>query len=147
MSIGVVDFFNAGRRHSISVPSMDGALKPNDSLDGADVLCEIAEPDNLVGQNGSVLFSSGRRILKLDVQAQPRVNCVLEFESQVTFLAVNNDQMAVGLEDGEVRFIGGRFNGLSLRRIGDRAVRAPVAACFADDQTLILALGSKRNPA
>lgn len=140
----VLDRLRGAGRFSTSVPAMDGALKPNDALDAADELYRTTEPDNLVESGGAVHFSIGGEVVRLRPdEATPRVTRVVGFSSGVTCLADFGEQMAVGLERGEVRIVGGRFDGMVINRVGDRPTKAPVAACFENADTLVLALGSQ----
>lgn len=146
MFLGAADWLKGSGKYSISVPAMDGALKPNDALDAADELYRGSEPDNLVCLRGAVHFSIGNKVLRLDVGEAPRVRSTGEFRADVTCLAAVDEQLAVGLEVGEVRILGGRFDGAMIDRVGDRPTKAPVAARFENGHTLLLALGSQNHP-
>jgi hypothetical protein len=146
MFLDVVDWLKGSGRYSISVPAMDGALKANDALDAADELYRGTEPDNLVRFGGAVHFSIGNEVLRLDLGEVPRVSGAAQFRADVTCLAAVGEQMAVGLETGEVRIFGGRFDGATIDHVGDRPTKAPVAARFENAQTLLLALGSRKYP-
>jgi hypothetical protein len=143
MFLDVVDRLRGSGKYSTSVPAMDGALKANDALDAADELYRGAEPDNLVRFAGSVHFSIGKEVLRLDLGEVPHVSSAAEFRADVTCLAGVDEQLAVGLETGEVRILGGRFDGAMFNRVGDRQTKAPVAARFENAQSLLLALGSQ----
>lgn len=43
----LLDWLRGSGEYAVTIPSMDGALKPNDELDRAAVLADITEPDNL----------------------------------------------------------------------------------------------------
>jgi len=144
--LALADRLKGSGEHSISVPAMDGALKPNDALDDADEIHECDAPDNLVWYDGAAHFSSGNKVLRLEMGGSPCALGVEEFASEVTCLAAFEGQLAVGLEAGKVQLVGGRFNGLTLDRVGDRSMRSPVAACFENAHTLLLALGSQLHP-
>src|SRR5262249_53909387 len=93
----VLDIF---RGKAITIPPMDGALKPNTALDDAPVALEIDAPDNLVGDAGSggegrLLFSSGHRLLAFDGKA---VHELRTFEAEITALAISKaGDIAIGL--------------------------------------------------
>jgi hypothetical protein len=122
---------------------MDGALKPNDALDLAEELVREYEPDNLVCLGDAVCFSTGNRICRLDMAAVASARCLHEFPSSVTCLAAFGEQLAVGLEAGQIIILGGPHNGLTIDRVGERLTKAPVAACFENGHTLLLSLGSQ----
>jgi hypothetical protein len=146
MFLDVVDWLKGSGKYSTSVPAMDGALKANDALDAADELYRGTQPDNLVHFGGAAHFSIGNEVLRLDLGEVPRVSSVAGFRADVTCLAAVDEQLAVGLESGEMRILGGRFDGAMIDRVGDRQTKAPVAARFENAQTLLLALGSQNYP-
>jgi hypothetical protein len=88
--------------HAVTVPPMDGALKPNRLLDVARVRLEAEQPDNLLLSGGDLLFSSGAQVFGLRghaAQAEP----VHRFDSPVSASAVLADgRPAFALESGEV---------------------------------------------
>ena len=143
MFLDIVDWLKGSGRYSTSVPAMDGALKANDALDAADELYRGTEPDNLVCFGGTLHFSIANEVLRLDLGEVPGARSAAEFRADVTCLAAVDEQLAVGLESGEVRILGGRFDGMMIDRVGDRCTKAPVAARFENAQTLLLALGSQ----
>ncbi len=55
----ILDIF---RGKAVTVPPMDGALKPNTALDDAPAAVEIEAPDNLCSDGERLLFSSGSTI-------------------------------------------------------------------------------------
>lgn len=137
------DWLTGSGQHAISVPAMDGALKPNDALDEAQELYRCDAPDNLVLFEEGVHFSSGNKVFRLELGASSCAIGIKSFDSDVTCLSALDDQLAVGLASGEVRMVGGPFNGLTLNRVGDRATKAPVATCFESSRSLLLALGTQ----
>lgn len=146
MFLDAIDRLRGAGKYSTSVPAMDGALKPNDLLDAADELYRGNEPDNLVVSSGAIQFSIGNEVLRLQPGEMSRVSGAAEFSADVTCLAAFDEQMAVGLEVGEVRIVGGPFDGMVIDRVGDRSTKAPVAAHFENAETLLLALGSQVHP-
>ena len=55
----ILDLF---RGTAVTIPPMDGALKPNTALDDAPVALEIDAPDNLCGDGERLIFSSGEKV-------------------------------------------------------------------------------------
>ena len=53
------------RGKAITIPPMDGPLRPNTALDEAAVVRRAAEPDNLCFDGRQVLYSSGTEVLAL----------------------------------------------------------------------------------
>ena len=142
-----VDRIMGGRgEHSITVPVMDGALKPNDYLDRMPVLSAIEEPDNLAGDGDTAYLSSGPNLYRLD--ADGAVTLLGRETAPITFLALSaTGVLAIGLDSGGFRITGGTHDGKSFGTDGAGRINAPTAAVFIDDDTLIVCNGSAANPA
>ena len=67
---GVIDRFVGRGEAAVTVPPMDGALRPNQALERASVAAEVRAPDNLVSYRGDVLFSSGHELRALGSRRQ-----------------------------------------------------------------------------
>jgi len=137
-----------GFRQAATVPSMDGALRPNQALDQAALLAEYAAPDNLVWQDDHLLFTSGKHILLLDGiddgGGEPEE--ILTFDTEVTALAAALDgSLAVGLGAGGVSIIGGRHDGKAITSLGKKRLISPTALCFGDPDTLFICVGSDEH--
>ena len=125
----ILDLF---RGKAVTIPPMDGALRPNTVLEEARVLLSVEAPDNLVAVKGDVLFSSGNDIRRL---ADNTV--VASYNQSVTALAAHGDgRFAAGLETGVIAFGGKNLDGFNC----------PVALAFAGDD-LYVCNGSEANAA
>ena len=87
---------------SVTVPIMDGALRPNNALDGAETLWTGADVDNLAALDGRLLLSQGPRLLAITASgATPQL--VEELSSDISAIAVAADgSIVVALDDGVV---------------------------------------------
>ena len=93
----LLDFF---RGQAVTVPPMDGALRPNSALDEADIVKSCEEPDNIVSAAGKLIYSSGR-----DIFAMSGGKPIASFDSAITALAANSSgTIAVGLNTGGIVF-------------------------------------------
>jgi hypothetical protein len=124
------------RGKAITIPPMDGPLRPNTALDEAAVVRRAAEPDNLCFDGRQVLYSSGTEVLALTGDAPLTI---ASYESPVAALAVSpTGELAVALDDGHLL-------------IGDRELPSPgglaslTALAFGDAETLFLCQGSGRH--
>ena len=141
------DRWRGSGAHAATVPPMDGVLGPNQAIEEAQLLLEADAPDNLASDGTRMVFSTGRAVLGLGVDgplaaAEP----IAAFDRPVSALALHADAgMAVGLEGGGVQVRGGRHDGKTISRVGDRPAACPTALLFADADTLFVALGSQRN--
>jgi Strictosidine synthase len=128
----------------VTVPLMDGALKPNQYLDDAQVVAHQERPDNLARDSDRLLFSSGPILhaLKMDAAAETVME-VARFESEIAALASDGaGGYAIGLDNGEIRF-GGALGG--VRPIKPDAPIAPTALAFGASGRLYICSGSATN--
>ena len=93
----LLDFF---RGQAVTIPPMDGALRPNTALDDADIVKSCEEPDNILSVAGKLIHSSGGKIFAMSGD-----KAVASFDSTITALAVNlSGVIAVGLNTGGIAF-------------------------------------------
>lgn len=145
MRIGFVDWLTGSGSHSISVPAMDGALRPNDRLEDAQPFHVEPSLDNVASSGDALFFTVGGAVLSTPGVGEKRIRDVASFPSVVSCLAVAGDQIAVGLDAGGIRIVGGRFQGTEVSELNGRPIVAPVAMHFEDECTLLIALGSQRH--
>src|SRR5579864_8012970 len=97
MRAAIDRFFGRGDA-AVTVPPMDGALRPNQKLEEAHTALAARAPDDLILHHGEVLFSSGRDLRKLETGAVVR-----SFDRPIACLAAAVDgRLAVGLTGAEV---------------------------------------------
>lgn len=139
-----IDRFRGGGDASVTVPPMDGALRPNFRIENAPVVQQIDAPDNLVRHGGRVLFSSGQRLLELQSQGGEPV-LVEQLPSEITCLAAHpSGALAIGLAQGGIVLRGGGHDGKVIAGLSGRRIVAATAAAFADADTLFVCLGSQQ---
>ena len=124
------------RGQAITIPPMDGPLRPNTALDEAAVVETAEAPDNLCSDGRRVLYSSGAEVRALAGGA-----VVARHDALVTALAASpKGDLAVALDDGRLL-------------LGERSLPAPAgltsatALAFGDGETLFLCQGSARHRA
>lgn len=129
---------------AITLPPMDGALRPNNRIEEAELLVATEAPDNLVWHEGKVLFSSGSVLRALT--ADGRVEDVATADSTIDCLAGHESgALAMGLGVGRIDIQGGPHNGRSLTNLGQTPIVAASAAVFADADTLLVCLASQQQ--
>ena len=130
-----------GRGESaITIPALDGALRPNRQLDEAGERVAIDCPSGIIARPEGVLVSNADRIHRLDAggawtlfhQAQATISC----------LGDAGDGIAIGLENGDVEMIGGRFGGVKFEPVA--GARCPTAIAGGEDR-LYVCHGSASN--
>ncbi len=131
-------FFDLFRGEAITIPPMDGALKPNILLEEAESVVEYASPDNVVRTEKGFLFSSDSQVLEFLGPGKSRV--VMAFDSQVTALAKSLDgKIAVGLDSGQVIIL---QDGSTLASFEE--FKCPVALTFENENAVTVCEGSAK---
>jgi len=86
---------------AIAVPSFDGALKPNQKLEDAEVLLECVAPEDLATDGRAIYLADGPKLLRLDGGAARQLSV---FEEPISALAsLPGGGLAVALAGREVR--------------------------------------------
>ena len=133
---------------AITVPVMDGALKPNRQLDEASVAAEIAGIDDLACDGQQLWISAGKRLLRL-YDGQPLL--VREFSSPITALAAQtHGTLAVALGGTQVQVLhtqadGSLSDGPVLHSLQGQPLHSVNALAFEADGALLLSDGSQRR--
>lgn len=108
---------------TITVPSFDGALKPNQALDRAETLFECPAPEDLATDGTTVYLADGPRLARIEDGAAVPVRA---FEQPITALAcLPGGGIAVALNGREVRVYpdpaaadpGATFSGAGLHSV------------------------------
>jgi len=131
------------RGKAVTIPPMDGALKPNTALDDAPVALEVQAPDNLCADGDRLIFSSGDQVLAFD-PGTGKMQEIQRFDALVTALAVSPaGDLAIGLDNGE---LGLMPRGGTPRELPATAnLACPTALAFDGTNTLYVAQGSARH--
>ena len=131
-------FWGAGD-HAVTVPPMDGALRPNARLDDARLLAKGKDIDNAAVWNGKLVFSRGADLLSLCATGdEPKVERT--FPAPISAIAAKGDKLAVALDDGQLL-------------VGDKNIALPLqggsvsALSYGRDGALLIAVGSTRRRA
>lgn len=90
-----IDYFFGRGQHSIFVPVMDGALKPNEFLDNVKVILERKDVDNLVMAGDKVLYSAGLELLLMNSSMKSKL--LHKFDSEITSIAFNSEKKGVSI--------------------------------------------------
>ncbi|HEY1720376.1 MAG TPA: hypothetical protein VGG27_03960 [Magnetospirillaceae bacterium] len=143
------DWLRGSGVYAVTVPPMDGALKPNDLLETASIATVAAQPDNLTPDGSRVLFSTGNTLMSLERMGEKwSAQSIASFAAAITCIgAEGRGGIAIGIDDGTVLLKGGKHDGLRIDKVADRPLVCPTACAFAGENTLILCLGSLTNPA
>jgi hypothetical protein len=133
-----VDRFLGRGDAAVTVPPLDGALKPNNLLEDAPAGIKTNAPDDLEFVNGALVYSSGNQLFQqaADGTASPT------FTSAGTITAIAatpSGMIAVASVSGGIAFVYGNGNA------GKQSWANITAMTFANDKTLLVAIGSTEN--
>lgn len=102
----LLDYF---RGKAVTIPPMDGALKPNTLLEEATVIASVNAPDSVATDGTSVFYCSGKSVYLMG-EDRP----VAEYDDTITALAVSpQGTLAVGLNSGRIHIGGTEIEGLN----------------------------------
>lgn len=129
----------AGRGDAaVTVPPMDGALRPNNALEDAELVEMAAAPDNLVSDQGEAWYSTGTTLQAIGGASR-------SYEAAISCVAADgHGRLAVGLVDGRVMLEQGGVRVALIEELGDRRLVCPVALAF-DGTDLVLCEGSRTH--
>jgi hypothetical protein len=126
---------------AVTVPPLDGALRPNRRLDEAVWRVALEEVDSLAVVSDTLLASAGNAVYALDGQSW---RIWREYEAGVAcIVALGGDALAVALATGEIIVTGGDHDGRRYRAGPDARCITAMAASGGD---LYAANGSAANP-
>ena len=140
----LVDRFLGRGEAAITVPSFDGALKPNRLLEEAEVLLELEAPEDLATDGTTVYAADGKRLLQLDGSTATEIAA---FDAPITGIAcLPGGVVALALEGRQVRIVGGSHDGRVWDAVGGRAMNAVNALSATSDGRLLATDGSRSRP-
>jgi len=125
---------------TITVPSFDGALKPNQKLESAEALLTCESPQDLATDGSNLFIADGPRLICL---AGGTVSEVRSFERPISALCtLPGNGLAVALGGREVHVYANPSAEQPSVKFADAAFNAINALALADDNTLIATDGS-----
>ncbi|MBR0949279.1 hypothetical protein [Bradyrhizobium canariense] len=125
---------------TITVPSFDGALKPNQKLESVETLLTCEAPEDLAVDGPNLFIADGRRLLCFNAGSASQVR---SFEQPVSALcALPGGGIAVALGGREVRLYANPSAEQPRVTFAEAAFNAINALTLADDNTLIATDGS-----
>jgi sugar lactone lactonase YvrE len=125
---------------TITVPSFDGALKPNQKLEAAETLLECEAPEDLAGDDTDLYVADGKRILRLEGHTATELRVLDQPISAIAKLPGGG--LAVALNGREVRLYQNPATGDPVATFADPAFNAINALAPAPDGALLGTDGS-----
>ena len=132
------------RGKAITIPPMDGALRPNTMLDDAESIVTVAGPDNLAWIEGRLVFSSANKVMAVNRPgAEAATDMIAEFAASIACLAGRPDGgSSVGLDNGQILVWDAEGRQTTIDGVGPGNLKCPTALLFLDRDTLIVCQGS-----
>ena len=130
-----------GRDDTITLPGLDGVLRPNSVLDEAASLANVEAPDDLAVAFGSLFISSGKQLLRVKSMGDAPEPW-RSFAAPIAALAAApGGRLAVALSDSTV--IACDASGLTEELTPRHALPGPPSAmCFMPDGELLITVGA-----
>lgn len=132
---------------AITVPVMDGALKPNRALDDAEVVATLPDIDDLATDGHALFASAGPVLYRLEDKGLVEVH---RFDAVITALAVQSTNLlAVALEGKRIVLLSHGVNGIAgiatLERVAGAQLNSVNALSFDAEGGLLFSDGSVRR--
>jgi hypothetical protein len=132
-----IDNFLGRGEAAVTVPVMDGPLKPNQLLEAAGRVLTAPDIDNLAATPEGMLYTSGDTLFRVPGGE------VARFASVISCLAADKGgAIALGFEAGGIEIRGGAHDGRRVDQVAGKKLNCPTAALFLDASTLIVTNGS-----
>jgi hypothetical protein len=129
---------------TITVPSFDGALKPNQILEKAEILGQFDAPEDLATDGKALYIADGTRVLRLDGTATAEVR---RFDRPITALCCLPDGgIAVALDGREVQVFATPSAPSPTVTFSDSSMHAVNALGPGPGRTLVATDGSTARP-
>jgi len=129
---------------TITVPSFDGALKPNQILEQAETFAELQDPEDLATDGTSLFVADGATVLRYDGDV---VTTVAQLDERITGLAVlPHGGLALALGGTELRVVGGPRDGRTWTSVAGNRLNAANAIHATADGRLLVTDGSQTQP-
>ncbi|SFU19580.1 strictosidine synthase [Mesorhizobium sp. YR577] len=141
-----VDRFLGRGDAAVTVPPLDGALKPNNLLEEAPAGPSIAGADNIITTSSGLFVSSGNELLRLAGEGQADPISVYTTSGRISAVAVSTDgTLAVASAPKSLAFVDPLGRPLPNLAAGTQDWNGVTAMAFASSRDLILTIGSAAN--
>ena len=127
---------------AITVPVMDGTLKPNRVLEEAEVVAELPDIDDLAGDGQALWASAGPALYRIDEGGPVELR---RFNAPISALAMSADgRLAVALDGRRIEVLdAGGAQVARLDSLAGEPLRCANALAWQDEDTLLLSDGSR----
>lgn len=135
------DNFRGAGEAAVTVPPMDGALRPNRLLEDAPEILGVSAPDDIASDALMAYVAAGRQVHRLDF-ATKAATPAYGYDAEITALALSPDGvLAVALADGRIMLENSRSQPVPLK------LSCVTAMAFNSEQELVATQGSDKRAA
>jgi hypothetical protein len=129
---------------AITVPIFDGALKPNQILEEAEIFAELEAPEDLATDGTSLFVADGSDVLRY---SDDIATTVAQLDRPITGLTcLPGGNLAVVLDGSEVRILGGPHDGRNWTSVAGKPLTAANAISATAADRLLVTDGSQTQP-
>ena len=127
---------------AITVPVMDGTLRPNRVLEDAEVVAELPGIDDLVGDGQALWASAGATLLRIDAGGPVELR---RFDAPISALAMSaGGRLAVALDGRRIEVLDAAGASIAkLDALAGQPLRCANALVWQDEDTLLFSDGSR----
>jgi hypothetical protein len=119
---------------------LDGPLRPNDAIDGAQALVFEAPDDLVACDDGALLVSDGKAIFRIESISAHPTEPIARFEGNVTALCRHSAETVIAAVDGEgIYAVSTRDGAVNLLSAETRLHSAITACAVAEDGAVLAA--------
>lgn len=136
----VLDSFLGRGESAITVPALDGALRPNRRLDDAAQRIPVHAPVGIASGRDGLIVGSGNELHLLGGDSGKVLH---RAGAEISCLASVAGGIAIGLDNGHIAIIGGTFDGVE---VSPREDACCPTAILEEDGCLYVSHGSAQNP-
>ena len=141
---GWLDNFLGSGDAAVTVPPLDGALKPNNRLEEANPGLSTPAPDCLYVFEGKTFYASLSKLF-----ATATVNgvgrMIFDAQAEITAIAVSRSGIVAVAAGGTISFLDTEGTPAPHLNSGTQTWNAVTALAFAEDGSLVVAVGSTEN--
>lgn len=131
------DNFRGAGEFAVTVPPMDGALRPNRLLEDAPEILGVAAPDDIVTDGRTAYIATGRQVLRLDIASRQSAPAY-SYDADITALALSPaGVLAVALADDRIILENRSAASVPVK------LRCVTAMIFASEEELNVTQGSE----
>lgn len=128
---------------AVTVPPLDGALKPNNRLDEAQTVCADSQPDNLVALGSALLYTSGSHVRTVNTSTGRVTHAAPLTAGRILAMAASpSGRLAMATDEQGLCICDGLGSPVQAIAADHALFKHTTAMTFVDDISLLVCVGS-----